>query len=491
MRAFVSLIGAGPGDVDLLTLKGKKALERADVVLYDYLANAELLRLAPHAEQIFVGKKGFSAYISQEDINALLVQKAQENKRVVRLKGGDVFVFGRGGEEAEACVAAGIPFEVVPGITSAIAALAYAGIPITHRQAGSSFAVLTGNEMLRDHEHLNYAHYAGIDTLVFLMGVRSLPTIVEKLMQSGKSADTPAATIQWGTHSRQKVVLATVGTLVEAVQQAGIEAPAVTVVGEVARYREQLRWFDNRPLFGRKVAVTRTREQSSGLIDLLREQGADVLEVPLIRYEATDDAPTLYRTLSDVGAGAYRWVIFSSQYAVHETFRQLDEMGQDARIFAQVRIAAVGPATAQALEEHGLRADYLPSTPGAKHLGETLPVRADQRMVHFTSQLAEEALEQALAARGLQLERVTAYQTLAAELTAEQREALAQAEVVTLASGSAARAFASQIGNQFAVVVMGPQTEAAAQSAGFSSIHSAATPSLEALVEAVKAYLLP
>ncbi|MBB6099431.1 uroporphyrinogen III methyltransferase/synthase [Deinobacterium chartae] len=488
MSAFVSLIGAGPGDPGLLTLRGKAALEAADVVLYDYLASPELLRYAPQAERIFVGKKGFSEYISQEDINRLIVEKALEDggKRVARLKGGDVFVFGRGGEEAEACLEAGIPFEVVPGISSAIAAAAYAGIPITHREAGSSFAVLTGNEMLRDDERLDYRAYAGIDTLVFLMGVRTLPRIVEKLLAAGKDPGTPAATIQWGTTPRQRAVSGPLADLPRLVQEAGIEAPAVTVVGEVARYRARLRWFDRGTLFGRAVAVTRTREGNSRLGDLLRQRGARVLEVPLIRHEGPQDPQTLYRTLSEVANGAYRWLLFTSQQGVSATFAALDEMGFDARALAGTLVAAVGPATARELEARGVRPDFVPSQPGALHLGRELPARPEQAVLHLTSQLAEDALERSLEERGLTLARVEAYRTLPAEVSEEARAELAEAEMVTLASGSAARAFAALAGTDFPVAVMGPQTEAAAREVGFARIVAASEPSLEALVEAVE-----
>ena len=232
-RAFVSLIGAGPGDPGLLTLRGQAALERADVVLFDYLANPELLRHAPQARTIYVGKKGFSEYISQEQINALIVEQAQHGggQRVARLKGGDVFVFGRGSEEAQACVDAGIPFEIVPGISSAIAAPAYAGIPVTHRGDARSFAVLTGNTR---EGSAHYQRLSGVDTLVLLMGVRNLAEIAADLIAAGRSVDTPAATIQWGTTPQQRVASGTLGTIAAEVEKAGLEAPAVTVVGEVA-----------------------------------------------------------------------------------------------------------------------------------------------------------------------------------------------------------------------------------------------------------------
>jgi uroporphyrinogen III methyltransferase / synthase len=491
MRAFVSLIGAGPGDIGLLTLKAKKRLEQADIVLFDYLANPRLLEFAPHAEHIYVGKKGFSEYISQEEINALIVEKAQGGggKRIARLKGGDVYVFGRGGEEAEACLHAGIPFEVVPGITSAIAAFAYAGIPITHRSAGSSFAVLTGNEMLRENDTLNYSSYAGIDTLVFLMGVRSLPKIVEKLLEAGRDPTTPVATVQWGTTPQQKVASSTLEGIVAEVQRLGIEAPAVTIVGQVAQYRETLRWFDKLPLFGQTIGITRTREHSSRLRELLEEQGAQIVEVPLIRFEPSSQLPILYRTLSEMANGKYRWVLFSSQQAVDETFRQLEEMGQDSRAFAGVLVASVGPATSRALESHGIRPDFTPSQAGAVHLGQELPAKEGQSILHLTSQLAEIALEQALTARGLGFTRVEAYQTLPAEVEKPALEALKGCSVITLASGSAATAFAEMLGTDFIrdceVVVMGPQTEEAARKAGFERIHRAKEARLESVVERV------
>ncbi|WP_027481795.1 uroporphyrinogen-III C-methyltransferase, partial [Deinococcus pimensis] len=341
-RAFVSLVGAGPGDPGLLTLRGREALEAAEVVLFDYLAAPELLRFCPRAETIFVGKKGYSEYISQEDINRLLVEKALEGggRRVVRLKGGDVFVFGRGGEEALACREAGVAFEVVPGVTSAVAAPAYAGIPVTHRGAAASFGVITGREQEGD---ADYGNLAGVDTLVLLMGVRNLGTVAERLVRAGRSPETPAATIQWGTTSRQRVATGTLATIAAEVERAGLEAPAVTVVGEVAALRENLRWFDTSPLLGRRVVVTRTQEGASRLADLLRARGAVVLERPLIRYGETSDTPTLYRTLSQLRS--YAWVLFTSQQAVRSFFRHLDEMGQDARAFGDARVAAVGPAT--------------------------------------------------------------------------------------------------------------------------------------------------
>lgn len=480
-RAFVSLIGAGPGDPGLLTLRGKRALEEARVVLVDYLAAPELLRFCPGAEIIDVGKKGYTAYNSQEEINALLVQKALQDggKRVARLKGGDVFVFGRGGEEALACREAGVPFEVIPGVTSAIAAPAYAGIPVTQRGLAASFAVITGREQEGD---ADYGQLSGVDTLVLLMGVRNLGTVAGKLIAAGRLPDTPAATVQWGTTPRQRVARATLATIAGEVQRLGLEAPAVTVVGEVAKLRDTLGWFDTSPLFGKSVVVTRTQERASALADVLRGRGANVVELPLIRHEKTGDPATLYRALSRLRS--YAWVLLTSQQAVEELFWHLSEMGQDARAFGECRVAAVGPATARALEARGIRPDFTPGTPGAGHLGRELPAPPGARILHLASHLAEDALEDALSQRGLSAERVELYRTEPRELDESALSALQGADVVTLASGSAARAFAEAAGTQFRVAVMGPQTEKAAREAGFADVTRAREASLDALADA-------
>ncbi|GBF05814.1 uroporphyrin-III C-methyltransferase [Deinococcus aerius] len=481
-RPFVSLIGAGPGDPGLLTLRGAEALRQADVVLFDYLANPELLRHCPDAETIYVGKKGFSEYISQEQINALIVQKAREGggKRVARLKGGDVFVFGRGGEEAEACVAAGIEFEIVPGVTSAIAAPAYAGIPVTHREAARSFAVLTGNTK---EGGAHYERLSGVDTLVLLMGVRNLGEISADLIAAGRDPQTPAATIQWGTTPQQRVATGTLATIAGAVREAGLEAPAVTVVGEVARLRDTLRWFDappQGPLAGRTVAVTRTRDGASALADLLRARGASVLEVPLIRFAPGRAPGRVEEALHDFGG----WLLLTSNQAVRALFEFLTERDLDARALSGMRLAAVGPSTARTLAEHGLRADFVPSTPGARHLAAELPARPGEVALHLTSQVAEDELERGLTARGVRYGRAELYRTEPAILDEGALARLRAADVVTLASGSAARHLAALAGTDLTVAAMGPQTADAAREAGFSRVTVAREATLEALADA-------
>ncbi|MBZ9714048.1 uroporphyrinogen-III C-methyltransferase [Deinococcus multiflagellatus] len=486
-RAFVSLIGAGPGDPGLLTLRGQQALQAADVVLFDYLANPELLRHCPQAETIYVGKKGFSEYISQEQISELLVAKAQEGggRRVARLKGGDVFVFGRGSEEAEACVRAGVPFEVVPGVTSAIAAPAYAGIPVTHREVARSFAVLTGNTK---EGGAHYERLSGVDTLVLLMGVRNLDQIAADLIAAGRDPQTPAATVQWGTTPQQRAVTGTLATIAQVVREAGLQAPAVTVVGEVVRLRDTLRWFESAPvlagpLAGKTVAVTRTREGASALSDVLRARGAQVLEVPLIRFAPAPDLAPVAAALHDFGG----WLLLTSNQAVRALWTLLDEAGLDARALAGMKLAAVGPSTARSLAERGLKADFVPSTPGARHLAAELPVERGEATLHLTSQLAEDELERGLSARGVPYTRAELYRTEPAPLDPGTLERLRQADVVTLASGSAARHLAALAGTDFRVAAMGPQTADAAREAGFAQVIVAHEASLDALADAAAA----
>lgn len=483
-QAFVSLVGAGPGDPGLLTLRGQQLLGEADVVLFDYLVSPELLQFCPQAQTIYVGKKGFGESVKQEQTNALLVQKALENggQRVVRLKGGDVFVFGRGSEEAQACVQAGIPFEVVPGITSAIAAPAYAGIPVTHREWSRSFAVLTGaTKQGRAH----YERLAGVDTLVLLMGMRRLAQIAADLIAAGRDPQTPAATIQRGSLAGQRVVTGTLATIAQAVQDAGLEAPAVTVVGEVVRLRETLEWFTptRKPLAGKTVAVTRTREGASGLVGILRRRGAEVLEVPLIRFAPSSDEAKLHQRLRDLRG--ISWLVLSSNQAVTALFEQLERLELDGRHLAGIRVATVGPSTAQTLLGKGIRADFVPTTPGARYLGAQLPARSEEVVLHLTSQLAEDELQRALAARGLGYQRAELYRTEPAELDPHALSRLKVADLVTLASGSTARHLAQLAGTDLRVAVMGPQTEKAARDVGFTDITVALTASLDALADAV------
>ena len=351
VSGFVSLIGAGPGDPGLLTLRGAEALASADVVVYDYLANPALLGHAPpHAERIYVGKQSGRHTLSQDEITRLLVERAQAGQRVARLKGGDPFVFGRGGEEALGLVEAGISFEVVPGISSAVAAPAYAGIPVTHRGLASSFAVATGHEdPSKEESALDWSRLAtGVDTLVFLMGVGNLSKIVDELVAHGRPVSTPVALIRWGTMPDQQIVSGTLANITERVRAAGLKPPAVTIIGSVAELRESLHWFEDRPLHDQRVLVTRTRKQASALSARLRALGAETFELATIEIAPPKKWALLDGAIAELGT--YDWIVFTSINGVATFWERLELAGLDARALHGVQLAAIGPATAGELE---------------------------------------------------------------------------------------------------------------------------------------------
>jgi len=359
---IVHLVGAGPGDPGCLTLRGRACLERADVVVYDYLANAELLRFAPAgAERVFAGKHGAGPHLLEQDaINALLVARAREGKTVVRLKGGDPLVFGRGGEEAEALAAAGLRFEIVPGVTAALAVPAYAGIPVTHRDWVSGVTVLTGHEApgkRTPRVRWDLVATAG-NTIVLLMGVTQLRANLAALLAAGLDPATPAAAIRWGATPRQRVVEGTAATLAALVDEGRLRPPVTVVLGEVVRLRATMAWFERRPLFGRRVLVTRTREQAGALSALLAEAGAEVVECPAIALAPPDDPAALDDALRDVAS--YDWIVFTSANGVERFFARLDETGRDVRALHRARLAAIGPETARTLARRHLRADLVP-----------------------------------------------------------------------------------------------------------------------------------
>lgn len=461
----VYLVGAGPGDPKLITVRGMELLRQCEVIVYDRLAHPALLDHArPNAEKIYVGKASAHHALKQPEINALLVAMAKQGKDVCRLKGGDPFVFGRGGEEAEHCLAEGVPFEIVPGVTSAIAAPAYAGIPVTHRDAASSFAVITGHE--RDdaresgtrapgaaegrRDWAKIAHAA--DTLVFLMGVEALSEITARLQKHGRSPDTPAALVQWGTWSRQRVVTGTLETICAAASQAGITPPAVCVVGEVVRLRDSLRWFDApevRPLFGKRVVVTRAREQASALCDLLRAKGAEPIEFPVIRIERLPDISELDAALLQLTQ--YAWLVFTSANAIPVIAERLNALGLDSRALGACRIAAIGPATAEALRQHlNVRADFVPTEAVAEAVIAEWPdaEMTGKRVLLPRAAEAREVLPEALTQRGAKVDVVAAYQTVFDTAPAESlREQLHRGGVdfLTFTSSSTVRNFVQAI----------------------------------------------
>lgn len=439
----VYLVGAGPGDPGLITLRGKYLLERADVVVYDYLANKKLLRHVPaSAELVYVGKKGGGLHaFTQEGINELLVEHGRAGKMVVRLKGGDPFIFGRGAEEIEVLVAAGIPFEVVPGVTSATAAATYAGIPITHRQYTASVAFITGHEdPTKKKSNIHWDKLAtGAGTLVIFMGIKNLPIITRKLIENGRDPQTPVAVVRWASTPEQHSVEGTLETITDIVREAGIKPPALVIVGEVVKLRGIIDWYERRPLFGRKIVVTRTREQASELVALLEEQGADCLEYSTINIEPVADCSVLDRELSQIDS--CHWFIFTSLNAVTYFFRHLYARGRDARSLAGVRVAAVGKATGEELLKYGIRVDLLPEKFTGEGLAEALVSTGvkGKRIVIPRALVARDILPAMLKEAGADVVIAPVYRNVPAEDRKEQlREELAEKKIdmVTFTSSS-------------------------------------------------------
>ena len=509
MAGLVSLVGAGPGDPGLITVRGAQCIQEADVVIYDRLAHPDLLRHAkPDAELIYVGKQADRHTLKQEEINALIVERALAGKRVCRLKGGDPFVFGRGGEEAEVCVENGITFEIVPGVTSAIAAPAYAGIPVTHRDAASSFAVITGHERDDRREsgerapgdaegRRNWANIANAaDTLLFLMGVENLSEIVTQLIIHGRSGDTPIALVRWGTWADQETLVSTLSDVVELVRERGFQAPAVTIVGEVVRLREKLRWIEKRPLYGKSILVTRAREQSSALLEQIRILGGKAIEFPTIRivpqtdYTALDNA---VRHLSD-----YHWVVFTSVNAIKSFRERMKICGLDARSFGNCKVAAIGPATGEALLGMGISADYVPERFVSESIIEGWPDNdmIGRRVLIPRALEARDFLPDELTKQGAIVDIVAAYTTLPDVQNAhEVRAKLLAGEVdyITFTSSSTVTNFVDAIGIEniafirpnVKVACIGPITADTAEKCGLTADVSSNEHTIPGLLNAI------
>ena len=370
IKGTVYLVGAGPGDIGLLTIKGLKCLKKADVVVYDFHLNAQVLNYINHdAEFIYAGKRGGHHTMTQDEINAVLVQKAKEGKRICRLKGGDPFVFGRGGEEAEALWKEGIEFEVVPGVSSAIAAPAYAGIPLTHRLFSSSFAVIPGYEDATKKEStIEWSKLAtGVGTLVFLMGVKNVDLIAQKLIENGRSPDTPVAIVRWGTRPDQKTIVGTLNNIAALVKEKHIKPPAVMVVGDVVKLRESLKWYEKKPLFGHRILVT--REHAEGF-EPLEELGAEIIEFPTIEIVPPERYDELDISIDKINA--YNWLIFTSRNGVKYFFKRFFEKERDIRDLSGIKICTIGTKTAQEVKKYGLKVDLVPDEFRAEGLIETI-----------------------------------------------------------------------------------------------------------------------
>jgi uroporphyrinogen III methyltransferase/synthase len=498
-KAKVYLVGAGPGDPGLITVKGKECIETAEVVIYDYLAAPALLNYAPEdAEIIYVGKKGGDHTLSQDEINALILEKAKAGFRICRLKGGDPFIFGRGGEEAEVLAAKGIPFEVVPGVTSAVAAAAYAGIPLTHRKLAATLAFVTGHE--DPHKEVSNIDWEslsrGIGTLVFFMGVKNLPDITQKLIAHGKSPDTPVALIRWGTTPSQQTVTGTLDDIAERVKKAALKAPAIIVVGDVVQLRENLKWFETRPLLGKRIVVTRAREQASDLVKQLADLGAECLQYPTIKVIPAADTGPLSDAISSLCA--YDWIVFTSVNGVKLFFERLFELDLDVRALNHLHTAAIGPVTSQQLRTFGLKSDILPKNYRAEAVVEAF-CKEDLKGKKILLPRAAEArpvLPVELRKMGAEVDEVTAYLT---ENVADNADLLIEQltqkriDLITFTSSSTVKNFKTLLPSEnikdlldgVTIASIGPITTDTAKELGFEVHITAHTYTIPGLCDAI------
>ena len=495
----VFLVGAGPGDPGLLTVRGKQLIDSADVVVYDALANTALLpegaRETGRPELYYVGKRGGAKdSVTQEEINALLIKLAREDKRVVRLKGGDPFVFGRGSEEAQALNDASVLFEVVPGVTAGIAAPEYAGIPVTHRGLATSVTFVTGHEdPSKPNTQTNWAALAKAGgTIVLYMGVKTLGSIADALIKGGMAGEIPAAAIQWATLPRQRTVVATLETLAAKAEEQNLTAPVITVIGWSVVLREELNWFEQRPLFGKRIVVTRATQQAPALSDKLRDLGADVIEMPATQIARLDLTPL--RT-AIAGIGHYDWLMFTSQNAVAIFWEQLLGAGRDSRALAGVRIAAVGPATAGALLERGITVDLIPKRFVAEGLLDILRERDDMagaRVLYVTAQGARDVLPDGLEEMRAGVTVIEAYKSIpdgqGVEKLARAIEA-GKVDLATFMSASSVKAYVDAVGGELALRVpaasIGEKTSDALREAGIEVRREAEESTIDGLVAAV------
>lgn len=483
----VWLVGAGPSDAGLLTLKGKRLLETADVVVYDRLVGTAILEMIPKGvRQIDVGKRAGHHPVPQEEINAILLREAQQGNRVVRLKGGDPFLFGRGGEELELLTEHGVPFEVVPGVPSAIAVPAYAGIPVTHRDFCSSVHIITAHKKRGSTDKLDYAKLVGLDgTLVFLMGVGALADICHGLLEAGMEETMPAAVLERGTTAAQRRIVSTVAELPQKATLAQIQTPAIILVGKVCALAEMFHWAENRPLGGARVFVTRPREKASHLAERLTDLGAEVLELPAIATRAIQPNAALERVL--VQLEQYQWVVFTSAAAVEIFFEALKRRRMDVRTLAGMKFAVVGRATQRAVEEHGLFVDVVPEQFGGRALGEAMArrVAAGEQVLLLRAKEAHPDLGEVLTKKGIAFEDVAVYETILEEDSAIEVQ---EGDLAAFASASAVKGFVQAVScaevSKVQAVCIGPQTAAEAGKRGMACV-VAKNATIDDLVNAV------
>ncbi len=494
---IVYIVGAGPGDRKLITLKGVECLQRADVVIYDLLLNNTLLDHCPsHTEKIQAPDPRVRT-TRQVEINQMLVEHAKAGKVVVRLKGGDPYIFGRGGEEAVVLTEAGIPFEVVPGITSAIAASAYAGIPVTHRNYASSVAFVTGHSAaLRPDSNINWEQLAtAVDTLVVYMGVAHLRQITERLIAHGRKLETPVSLVRVGTTPQQQVIQGTLDDIVQKAEAVQLKSPALIVVGEVNRLRQQLRWFDTKPLFGRRILVTRARAQASEFAELLETNGAQVIQFPTIEIRPLQFDTTYIQSINE-----YDWVIFTSVNAVEIFYGHLRKEGKDVRAFGETKICAVGPKTINALNSVGIHPDFVPLHARGSTIATEIVGICGKKILLPRAKIASTALPENLRRRGAYVDDVPLYDTLKIAGDSDKGRDEIETDLlngnidfVTFTSSSTVTNFLEMFPTHtpaallksVQVAVIGPETQKAAVAQGMQVDIVAKQATIESLVEAI------
>lgn len=494
---IVYLVGAGPGDPGLLTLRAKECIEIADVIVYDYLSNAEFLRMArADSERIYAGKKAKDHTLTQDEINALIVAKAKEGKIVTRLKGGDPVLFGRGAEEAAELAAAGIRYEIVPGVSSSIAGPIYAGIPVTHRSHASQLTIFTGHEdPTKPESSLDYAHLAKTPgTRVMLMGVERMMEITQELIKHGASADTPVALVRWATRGNQQTLVGTLGTIAEQVKASGFKAPAVCVIGDVVKERENINWFEDRPLFGKRIVVTRTRHQAGGLTKQLSKLGADVIELPTIKMVEPKNLLEFGELVQD--CYTYDWIVFSSPNGVEAFFKMFYKLYSDARSIGPAKIAVIGPGTAEKVKEYHMAVDLMPEK---KFVAEGLieKFKKDEAMEHLKvlwvrAEDAREVIADGLNKMGAIVDEALAYRTVPER--DDNQAAIARmteegADVITFTSASTVECFFAlglELPKGVKIASIGPVTSDALKKRGLKIDIEAQEYSIPGLVKALQ-----
>lgn len=495
----VYIIGAGPGDPGLITVKGLRCLKEADVIIYDHLVNPEIIDHAKaSARLIYAGKKGGAHTLLQDEINRLLVEEASQGSIVARVKGGDPFIFGRGGEEAEVLAGAGIPFEVVPGVTSAIAVPAYAGIPLTHRGYTSTMAFVTGHEdPTKEQSDIDWKTLSGIGTLVFLMGVKNLAQIAGSLIEHGKDAHTPAALIRWGTTEDQETLTAALQDIAAKAEERRFSPPAILVVGHVVGLREALGWFEKRPLFGRGVVITRPEAQAEEFAAILRLQGARVIHFPTIRIVPPENYDDLDRAIGQLSV--YKWIIFTSANGVTFFLNRLRELGKDMRDLKGLRICTIGPATAAKIEALGVRVDLVPDvfiSEGVVKAFRDIDIKGS-RILLPRAEAARDVIPEGLAKLGATVDVATAYRTVNSGKSRSELEPLineGKVDVIAFTSPSTVIHFMEIMGKEFSlpreikIACIGPVTAAAVKKAGLRIDIMQESYTIPALVETLAEY---